>query len=138
MTQDDDGLGYYDDGNKRTLTEDQIAMFRHSEIHALLRERRLRAEAEAEDEHTSVIASVKNTKEDIQPDSEKVVSPDATSEDRSSAEGQSEDLRSLSRNQRRKMNNMQAKLDRKAEEKTNRRLARELDGAREEHVELDY
>lgn len=36
----DDGLGYYPDGVKRTLTDEQIAMFRHSEIQALLRKRR--------------------------------------------------------------------------------------------------
>lgn len=36
----EDGLGYYQDGVKRTLTDEQIAIFRHSEIQALLRERR--------------------------------------------------------------------------------------------------
>lgn len=40
----DDCLGYYEDGVKRTLTDEQIAMFRHSEIQALLRDRRLKAE----------------------------------------------------------------------------------------------
>jgi len=40
----DDGLGYYPDGTKRTLTDEQIAMFRHSEIQAILRKRRLRKE----------------------------------------------------------------------------------------------
>ncbi len=38
--EEDDGLGYYSDGMKRTLTDEQIMMFRHSEIEALLRERR--------------------------------------------------------------------------------------------------
>ena len=33
--EDDDSLGFYSDGVKRTLTDDQIAMFRHSELHAL-------------------------------------------------------------------------------------------------------
>ena len=38
---DDDGvLGFYQDGVKRTLTEGQIKMFRHSEIQRLLSERR--------------------------------------------------------------------------------------------------
>ena len=37
---EDDGLGYYDDGAKRTLTDEQIAIFRHSEIQFLLRARR--------------------------------------------------------------------------------------------------
>lgn len=47
---DDDGLGWYDDGVKRTLTDEQIQMFRHSEIQQLLRLRRLQADAEAEAE----------------------------------------------------------------------------------------
>lgn len=37
--EEDDGLGYYADGAKRTLTDEQIAMFRHSEMHALQRAR---------------------------------------------------------------------------------------------------
>jgi hypothetical protein len=36
--EDDDGLGYYPDGVKRTLTDEQIAIFRHSEIETLRRE----------------------------------------------------------------------------------------------------
>lgn len=42
--EEDDGLGYYPDGTKRTLTDEQIAMFRHSEIQAILRQRRLQKE----------------------------------------------------------------------------------------------
>ncbi|RMZ85129.1 hypothetical protein DV738_g13, partial [Chaetothyriales sp. CBS 135597] len=38
---DNDGLGYYADGVKRTLTDDQVRMFRHSEIQRLLTQRRL-------------------------------------------------------------------------------------------------
>ncbi|KAL1845301.1 hypothetical protein VTK73DRAFT_706 [Phialemonium thermophilum] len=34
---EDDGLGYYHDGVKRTLTDEQIEIFRHSELHALQR-----------------------------------------------------------------------------------------------------
>lgn len=37
--EDGDGLGYYPDGVKRTLTDEQIAMFRHSETQALQRAR---------------------------------------------------------------------------------------------------
>lgn len=44
VREDDDGLGYYPDGVKRTLTDDQIAMFRHSEIYAIIRERQVRKE----------------------------------------------------------------------------------------------
>jgi hypothetical protein len=43
-TEEDD-LGYYEDGTKRTLTDEQIAIFRHTEIQALLRDRRHVAEA---------------------------------------------------------------------------------------------
>ncbi|RDA86028.1 hypothetical protein CP532_4712 [Ophiocordyceps camponoti-leonardi (nom. inval.)] len=35
---DDDGLGYYPDGVKRTLTDEQIEMFRQSELRELRRE----------------------------------------------------------------------------------------------------
>ncbi|KAK3301075.1 uncharacterized protein B0H64DRAFT_30210 [Chaetomium fimeti] len=35
--EEEDGLGYYPDGVKRTLTDEQIAIFRHSEIEALRR-----------------------------------------------------------------------------------------------------
>lgn len=41
---ENDDLGYYPDGVKRTLTDDQIAMFRHSEIYSILRERQVRKE----------------------------------------------------------------------------------------------
>lgn len=46
---DADDLGYYEDGTRRTLSDEQIAMFRHSEIQRLLAERRRREDI-AEDE----------------------------------------------------------------------------------------
>ncbi|KAI4168452.1 MAG: hypothetical protein LQ343_006403 [Gyalolechia ehrenbergii] len=39
-----DDLGFYLDGVRRTLTDDQISMFRHSEIYSLLRKRQLQKE----------------------------------------------------------------------------------------------
>ena len=42
-------LGYYEDGVKRTLTDAQIAMFRHSEVEALLRAQRHAREKESSD-----------------------------------------------------------------------------------------
>lgn len=50
---EDDGLGYYDDGVKRTLTDEQISIFRHSEIQALLRARQ-HAEDTKEDQKVDV------------------------------------------------------------------------------------
>lgn len=35
--EEDDGLGYYSDGEKRTLTDEQIAIFRHSELQGYLK-----------------------------------------------------------------------------------------------------
>ena len=40
---DGDDLGWYHDGVKRTLTDEQVAMFRHTEIQRLLQQRRLNA-----------------------------------------------------------------------------------------------
>ncbi|KAL8862811.1 MAG: hypothetical protein Q9178_000753 [Gyalolechia marmorata] len=51
---EEDDLGYYPDGVKRTLTDEQIAMFRHSEIYSLLRKRQLRKENREMDEDASV------------------------------------------------------------------------------------
>ena len=42
--EDVDELGYYPDGVKRTLTDEQIAMFRHSEVYSILRKRQVLAE----------------------------------------------------------------------------------------------
>ena len=42
--EEEDGLGFYDDGVKRTLTDEQIALLRHSEIQRLLRGRRLKVQ----------------------------------------------------------------------------------------------
>ncbi|KAF4548812.1 Hypothetical protein D9617_25g061420 [Elsinoe fawcettii] len=38
---DDDGLGWYSDGVKRYITDDQIAIFRHSELFKLIRAREI-------------------------------------------------------------------------------------------------
>lgn len=42
-------MGYYADGVKRTLTDQEIEIFRHSEIQSLLRERRLKEQARLEE-----------------------------------------------------------------------------------------
>jgi hypothetical protein len=44
--EENDGLGYYEDGVQRTLTDEQIALFRHTEIQMILRERRRKRDAE--------------------------------------------------------------------------------------------
>ncbi|KAF2013217.1 hypothetical protein BU24DRAFT_410985 [Aaosphaeria arxii CBS 175.79] len=52
--EEDDGLGYYDDGVKRTLTDEQIALFRHTEIQTILRERRRKLESEASSQSENI------------------------------------------------------------------------------------
>ncbi|KAL9050952.1 MAG: hypothetical protein Q9206_004889 [Seirophora lacunosa] len=49
----EDVLGYYLDGVKRTLTDEQITMFRNSEIYSILRKRQLQKENEDADERGS-------------------------------------------------------------------------------------
>ena len=46
---EDDNLGYYEDGVKRTITDEQIEMFRHSEMEMIAREERMRADDERQD-----------------------------------------------------------------------------------------
>ena len=50
--EEDEGLGYSPDGVKRTLTNEQIEIFRHSELHALERQKEKEEERKAVPEHT--------------------------------------------------------------------------------------
>ena len=67
---DEDDLGYYSDGCARTLTDEQIEIFRHSEIQRLLLKHRREAEAaneadldqEADGEVESLAASTDDHK----------------------------------------------------------------------------
>lgn len=65
--EEDDGLGYYPDGTKRTLTDEQIAIFRHSEIQEILRKRRLQRE-------DGQLSEVKPASRDCSPHLESLVS----------------------------------------------------------------
>ncbi|RYO67295.1 hypothetical protein AA0113_g4834 [Alternaria arborescens] len=80
----DDGLGYYPDGTKRTLTDEQIAMFRHSEIHAMLRKRRLQKENGEVSDGKAVSASPAPPCPPTQEDSHKLADVDNTQPDKSS------------------------------------------------------
>lgn len=109
----DDGLGYYADGVKRTLTDEQIAIFRYSEIQRLLRERRARREADAEKDNSGVTKQ-QGHKKDIS------IRPASSHDDPFRA---------------------RSKFDYKNEHisrQTRNRRARELDAAQSRDVELDY
>ncbi|RFU23808.1 hypothetical protein B7463_g12530, partial [Scytalidium lignicola] len=63
LENQDDGFGYYEDGVQRTLTDEQITMFRHSEIQTILRERRHKKEAEVD---SGLISSADDREVDIE------------------------------------------------------------------------
>ncbi|KAF2030028.1 hypothetical protein EK21DRAFT_100768 [Setomelanomma holmii] len=72
---EDDGLGYYSDGTKRTLTDEQIAMFRHSEIQSILRKRRLRREGgDGSEEGEAASDSARDTAGPAPPSNDRVQS----------------------------------------------------------------
>ncbi|PGH03368.1 hypothetical protein GX51_04099 [Blastomyces parvus] len=56
----DDDLGYYPDGTKRTLTDQQIEIFRHSEIQKLQRERRWKEMADREQAEGAALTDATN------------------------------------------------------------------------------
>lgn len=117
-SREDDGLGYYEDGAKRTLTDEQIAMFRHSEIQAILKERRLQqqevSEAEDKEQRDTPEACQRKSSED----EARLESPPATHE-------------------RRKPPRKTRKTDDRSNW-THRRVARELDEDKSANIELNY
>ncbi|KAI3324755.1 hypothetical protein HD806DRAFT_54295 [Xylariaceae sp. AK1471] len=60
--EEDDGLGYYPDGVKRTLTDEQIAIFRHSELEALRRAETKASELETPETTETAIDSTSGEK----------------------------------------------------------------------------
>ena len=58
LLEDEDDLGYYHNGVKRTLTDEQIAMFRHSEIYAIVRQRQLQKENQEDEPKNEAINSI--------------------------------------------------------------------------------
>jgi hypothetical protein len=129
IPDDDDGLGYYSDGVKRTLTDDQIAMFRHSEIQLLLRERRLRRE-NSEGETTSHDAP----SEPIKPVGD--VNPPALADDtvrqRSASTSGSQGVG------KRKWQRFIESSETNPEHLTHRRIAREMDEQKASSIDLAY
>jgi hypothetical protein len=82
---EEENLGYYPDGAERTLTDEQIAMFRHSEIQRIIRERRRRHEQGKpieEEEREEEEAAVPQTHS---PTPAQATSPDAPADEGSHA-----------------------------------------------------
>ncbi|KAJ9648586.1 hypothetical protein H2199_001441 [Coniosporium tulheliwenetii] len=129
-SEEDHELGYYADGVRRTITDEQVAMFRHSEIQALLRERRQRQQL---DEFSSARS---DEQEDKTPDESpsrsktlKRVAPE------SPGDVSHEHTRPTKRKRRK---GLRKPSPDPGEEVTYRRLARELDERTDVAVELDY
>lgn len=128
--EDEHELGYYADGVRRTITDEQIAMFRHSEIQALLRERRQRQQL---DESSSARS---DEQEDRTPD-------ESLSRGETLKRAAPESPADLSFEQTQSKKRKRRKGPRKPspdpeEEVTYRRIARELDEQTDVAVELDY
>lgn len=136
-TPEEDDLGYYPDGNKRTLTDDQIAMFRHSEVYSILRERQVRKEnQEADGEDQSDDLGLKATVS-LEAGEEMEDTKGHDNEDRKdSAEKQNDAEVPATKNKRKRHN--ADKGDRRGRQYTSRRLARELDSILAEDQVLDY
>ncbi|KAK6004155.1 hypothetical protein QM012_009005 [Aureobasidium pullulans] len=125
---ENDGLGYYHDGVKRTLTDDQIAMFRHSEIQTLLRERRRRREiSEAETSHNVSSIPTEPVGDMSQPDTAK-----DTERKRSASASGSQGLG------KRKWQRFIETSETNPEHLTHRRIARELDEQKASSIDLSY
>ncbi|KAL2041492.1 hypothetical protein N7G274_005874 [Stereocaulon virgatum] len=148
--QNGSDLGYYSDGAKRTLTDDQVAMFRHSEIYAILRARQVHKEnREADgDEHSDgqvdcirgMLQAPTSSDEDSEMSSSKYVEETATiyesvpQNDASALQAK----RSSSNKRKRDDANGVDVHDRARSSRSTRRVVRELDGAMPEDQVLDY
>lgn len=153
---DDDGLGHYPDGQKRTLTDEQVAMFRHSEIYSIVRARQVKRENEGLDEEEEGADGTAATADGETPSA---VSPLEEKKIRITAGGSRDDdvndddpasppvsrgsdpPHACSRQKRRKLNrqrNTEEAVARR-DEIPSRRLIREMDAAVEaDQPELDY
>ncbi|KAI1413983.1 hypothetical protein F5Y13DRAFT_188505 [Hypoxylon sp. FL1857] len=82
--EEDDGLGYYPDGVKRTLTDEQIEIFRHSELEAL---RRVEAKAaKLREESAALLQAAKDEDaSQLELDSTATLSPAARAESRANS-----------------------------------------------------
>lgn len=119
--EDDDGLGSYPDGIKRTLTDDQIAMFRHSEVQVALRERRLAQDNSDHEARHAPVAPTRTEANNVVPKMQRSRSPETTSDQT-----------------KRKWEHFVDVSEENPEHLTHRRMARELDEIRPDSVDLAY
>ncbi|KAL8680351.1 MAG: hypothetical protein Q9186_003472 [Xanthomendoza sp. 1 TL-2023] len=130
---EEDALGYYPDGVKRTLTDEQISMFRHSEIYSILRKRQLLKENREVDERPSNPPTVPRTPDkDPKIPREEFINEQVSSKD---------DHGTITANypvKNSRGNELPGKRRKYTTGPTPRRQARELDNAVADNGSLDY
>ena len=143
-----DDLVYYADGNKRTLTDAQIAMFRHSEIYSILRERQVRKENRDADGETEANQNLNELDADLRAEQQNPILPEIETEAAciGNMQGKGHEDSILDRQtgskppvakKKRKRNDIDTG-DKAGNAYTYRRLARELDSTKIENISLDY
>ncbi len=147
-----DDLGYYPDGVKRTLTDEQIAMFRHSEIYSILRERQVLKENQQADGYELSDSQLSDGEETTRAQvcSDKIAEtlPDQTTKDqntkrkgsKSETAGQrnTKDLISKTTGSNKRKRHSGDSRDPQSQGHTFRRTARELDSLMVDDRILDY
>lgn len=147
LEEEDDGLGYYEDGVKRTLTDEQVEMFKHTEMEQMIREGLIsRDEKESKEDGTA--EGAKNSQEDMDTGSPSSVELRTERSDRprlldscrsSSTKGRkrAKDIPYDERNKRNWETYIEDE-DPRHGSRTHRRIVRELDEQQAQDVELDY
>ncbi|MCJ1426834.1 hypothetical protein MMC29_004737 [Sticta canariensis] len=145
--EDDCSLGFYPDGVQRTLTDEQIAMFRHSEIYALYRERQIRKEnleagfePQPESPAWGASSAIGTTATSTREGQNAVLTKDDSDDEEEYArflEAEKRKADAMQMRKKRKMNHENSHENR-GRPATHRRIARELDIVVEDQQVLDY
>ena len=137
-----DDLGYYPDGVKRTLTDEQIAMFRHSEIYSILRERQVLKENRQADGYELSDSHLSEGLEEAQTSSDKIPADQNTehkdSKSEKAAQRNTNGLSSRTTGSRKRKRHSGDSVDSQRQGHSFRRTARELDSLLADDQVLDY
>ena len=140
-----DDLGDYPDGVKRTLTDEQIAMFRHSEIYSILRERQVLKENRQADGYDLSDSQLSDGEEEAQICSDKIAEtpPDQNTKHKDSksetpAQRNTSGLISKTTGSNKRKRHSGDSGDRQSQGHSFRRTARELDSLLADDQVLDY
>ena len=140
-----DDLGYYPDGVKRTLTDEQIAMFRHSEIYSILRERQVLKENRQADGYELSDSQLSDGEEEAQISSDKIAETPPNrntkrkkSKSETAAQRNANGLISKTTGSNKRKRHREDSEDRQSQGHSFRRTARELDSLLADDQVLDY